>query len=327
MNPDISVVIFATDVHVKAVESLLAEIDYQLGGYTYELFVVDGETALLNFDALRKYASSKGIPLEVIRQDSGESPAVGYNLAATQASGKALAFVDPVMTVPLYFFRVVMQVVDADGAWMPMPYADVEMPDGSCMLGVMSPAHNTLVMPTARYDKDRTPFYMTSWPRTDTYILLTRLAAVIGDRARLFPLAGLDMREPEVLSYRVSALMHDVHAISQNDGTWLSTKSKAITDLGCAVAPIRGREYTSQVVRECVEACVAELGQEANLDRLTAGLEDRLRQLVHNGTLPYVPEFELTQDGGILNVRSADGVLIPAEGWLQETDRWQDLMA
>jgi len=277
MSADISVVVFATDDNAKAVESLLAEVEYQTSDHTYELFVIDGATTVFNFDALRAYAESKGRQLEVVRPESTDTAAAGYNAAATQANGRVLAFIDPSMTLPLYFFRVASLVAEQDGAWMPLPYADVEMPDGSCMLGMLSPAHNTLVMPTARYDSVRCPFAPTSWPRTDVYMFLTRLATYLDGRARLFPLSG---------------------------------------------------EYTSQVIKECVEECVAALGTEINYDRFNAGLVDNIRKKVFSGVLPYVPEFEVTaSESGVTSINSTGEVLIPSEGWLQETDRWQDLMA
>jgi len=193
------------------------------------------------------------------------------------------------------------------------------------MLGLVSPSHHTLIMPTALYDPDRVPFATTKWERADTYVYLTRLAALIGEKARIFPLAGLDIREPVPLTYRVGSLFSDANGTNTNDGSWLITGMRKLTELGRSVPQVRGAEYIGQVIRECVEAYASNTQDRSNTANEIRG---RLRRLMRDGHLPYIPVLNVTraEDGNTLAIQAGDGVYLPTEGWLEDITEWQELM-
>lgn len=329
MTPDVTLVVYASNRTVN-IPAFLAELFHQEGSLRVELIVADGGSMRIDFEKVGHHCREHGIEFSTVRQDPMTRFSPGFNVAAHQARGHTLAFVNPGIGLPLDYLKIVDYLGRHGKVVLPRAWMNVASHTTECW-GVWAPPDGmSLILPNQYYSEDllgETVWETTAWPKADAYILAARLATRYENHVGMATIGDFEYRRwlssGQVPQYMpvVEPDFVDVHdwILQENDIRRYTTLGASF---GQVTEPIPGYQDPS-TIEQIVRKTVAQVQQRhVNVKdpqeltrKVQRDLDLALDRLFERDIIIVRPTFvvEPVEGQDKVRVRSTGDVLLPHE--------------
>lgn len=326
---DITLVVYVSQ-DSNYLAQLLAEIFEQSEHFKLELIAVDGGTTRVDFEKLNKHCSDHGIEFSTVRQDPMNRIAPGFNVAARQARGRTLAFVNQAIHIPHDFLDIVDYLGSHKKVVIPRAWMNVAAGTSECWGFWTPPDGCSLIMPQEYYSDDllgEVVWERSAWPKTDAYFLASRLSASHGKHVGMATVADYEYRrwmsstQAEAYMEVVEHNLVDIHAwvLNERDIRRYTTLNVPFDTVTESIPQFRSSDDMEQTIRKIVGNLQKKhqiLGDPLKIaPAMQKDLDEILDSLFHEGQMVLRPRFfvEPLVEKNMVRVRSAGDVLLPHE--------------